>query len=59
MFEHTRKIREGKLLMDSTIEMKKERDNLLLVEKKKDNLLLVRKKSPSRKRSTSRGWIFS
>jgi len=52
-------MREGKLLMDSTIEMKKERDNLVLVEKKKDNLLLVRKKSLGRKRSTSRGWMFS
>lgn len=52
-------MREGRLLTNTTDELKKERDTLLIVEKKKDNLLLVRKKSPSRKRSTSRGWILS
>ena len=52
-------MREGRLLTNATEEHKKERDTLLLVEKKKDNLLLVRKKSPSRKRSTSRGYIFT
>lgn len=49
LFEHTRKMREGRLLTNSTIELKKERDNLLL----------VRKKSPARRRSTSRSWIFT
>ena len=41
LFEHTRKLREGRLLTNSMVETKKERDNLLL----------VRKKSPSRRRS--------
>ncbi len=49
LFEHTRKHRERKQLTDTTLELKKERDNLLL----------VRKKSPGRKRSPSRSWMFT
>lgn len=49
LFEHSRKIREGKLLTNTTVELKKERDQLLL----------VRKKSPGRKRSTSRSYMFT
>lgn len=49
LFEHTRRLRERKLITDTTVELKKEHDQLLL----------VRKKSPGRRRSTSRGWIFS
>lgn len=52
-------MREGRLLTYNVEEPKKERDTLLLVKKEKDNLLLVRKKSPNRKRSTSRGYIFT
>jgi hypothetical protein len=49
LFEHTRKQRERKQLTDTTIELKKERDKLLL----------VRQKSPGRKRSPSRNWMFT
>lgn len=49
LFEHTRKMREGRLLTNTTVELKRERDNLLL----------VRKKSPVRKRSASRSWMFT
>jgi hypothetical protein len=49
LFEHSRKIRERKLLTNTTVELKKERDQLLL----------VRRKSPGRKRSTSRSYLFT
>ncbi|KAL6718027.1 hypothetical protein ACLMJK_004112 [Lecanora helva] len=49
LFEHTRKLRERKQLTDTTIELKKERDQLLL----------VRKKSPARRRSRSRSWVLT
>ena len=49
LFEHTRKLRERKLLTDTTIELKKERDKLLL----------VRQKSPGRRRSPARNWMFT
>ncbi|KAK3176420.1 hypothetical protein OEA41_007743 [Lepraria neglecta] len=49
LFEHTRTLRERKQLTDTTIELKKERDKLLL----------VRQKSPGRKRSPSRNWMFT
>ena len=44
LFEHSRKLREGKLLKDTTAELKK----------KRDRLFLVRKKSPYAKRSAMR-----
>ncbi|MCJ1457372.1 hypothetical protein MMC28_007740 [Mycoblastus sanguinarius] len=49
LFEHTRRQREKKLLTDATVDIKRQRDNLLL----------VRRKSPGRKRSRSRGYIFT
>lgn len=51
LFEHTKKLKERKMITDSTVELRRE----------KDNLLLVRKKSParSRSRSKSRSWILS
>ena len=51
LFEHTKKLRERKRIADSTVELRRERDNLLL----------VRKKSPgrSRSRSKSRSWMFT
>ena len=51
LFDHTKKLKEKKMITDSTIELRRERDNLLL----------VRKKSParSRSRSKSRSWIFT
>lgn len=51
LFDHTKKLRERKLITDSTVELRRE----------KDNLLLVRKKSPgrSRSRSKSRSWMFT
>lgn len=51
LFDHTKKLREKKMITDSTVELKRERDNLLL----------VRKKSPgrSRSRSKSRSWMFT
>ena len=48
LFEHTRSLREGRRLTNASVEIKKERDKLLL----------VRKKSPNRRRSTSRGYII-
>ena len=50
LFEHTKKLRERKLLTDTTVELKKERDQLML----------VRKKSPTRPRSKSRprSWLL-
>ena len=52
LFEHTRKLRERKQITDATIEIKKNRDNLMLVRKKS---------SPSRARSKSRprSWMFT
>ncbi|KAL9035654.1 MAG: hypothetical protein Q9214_006481 [Letrouitia sp. 1 TL-2023] len=44
LFEHTRKIREGRILVSPTVEFKKEGDQLLL----------VRSKSPKRERSKIR-----
>ena len=44
LFEHSRKLREWKLLRDTTAELKKERDSALL----------IREKSPYAKRSTMR-----
>ena len=49
LFEHTRSLREGRRLTNATVEIKKERDKLLL----------VRKRSPSRRRSTSRGYVIA
>lgn len=51
LFEHTKKLRERKMITDSTMELRRE----------KDNLLLVRKKSPgrSRSRSKSRSWMLT
>ena len=51
LFEHTRKLRERKLLTDTTVALKKE----------KDQLMLVRKRSPSRAKSKSRptSWFGS
>lgn len=49
LFEHTRRMREGRLLTNSKITLKKEHGERLL----------VRKKSPVRRRSISRGWIFT
>ena len=34
MFEHTKRLRESRLLNNTTVELKKEKDNLLLVRKK-------------------------
>lgn len=52
LFDHTKKQKERKMITDSnTVEVRRERDNLLL----------VRKKSParSRSRSKSRPWILT
>ena len=51
LFDHTKRLRERKMITDSTVELRRE----------KDNLLLVRKKSPgrSRSRSKSRSPIFT
>lgn len=49
LFEHTRKLRERKQLTDTTIELRKERDKLLM----------VRQKSPGKKRSPVRNWMFT
>ena len=50
LFDHTKRLRERKLLADTTVELKKERDQLML----------VRKKSPTRSRSKSRprSWLL-
>lgn len=51
LFEHSRKLREGRLLINTTVQLKKEREKQLLV---------VRKKSPGRSRSVNRrSWIFT
>ena len=34
LFEHTRKLREGRLLTNATVDLKKEKDKLLIVRKK-------------------------
>ncbi|KAL8929804.1 MAG: hypothetical protein Q9208_000948 [Pyrenodesmia sp. 3 TL-2023] len=51
LFEHSRKLREQKLLTNETLELKKENGKLKL----------VREKSPNRQRSRShsRSWIFT
>ena len=51
LFDHTKKLKEKKMITDSPIELRRERDKLLL----------VRKKSParSRSRSKSRSWILT
>lgn len=51
LFDHTKKLRERKQITESNVELRRE----------KDNLLLVRKKSPgrSRSRSKSRSWMFT
>lgn len=48
LFEHTKTIREGRLLTNATKEIKKERDKLLLVKKKEH-----------RKSSPARSWMFT
>lgn len=48
LFEHSRRLREGRLLTNTTTELKKERDKLLLVKKKE-----------KRKSSPGRAWIFT
>ena len=49
LFDHTKKLREKKMITDSAVELRRDRDNLLL----------VRRKSPgrSRSRSKSRSWL--
>ena len=51
LFDHSKKLRERKMITDTTVELRRE----------KDNLLLVRKKSPgrSRSRSKSRTWLLT
>lgn len=51
LFDHTKKQREKKMIADTTVELRRERDNLLM----------VRRKSPgrSRSRSKSRSWFFT
>ncbi|KAI9881026.1 MAG: hypothetical protein M1830_008908 [Pleopsidium flavum] len=48
LFEHSRKLREGRLLTNTTKELKKERDKLLLVKRKEH-----------RKSSPGRSWMFT
>lgn len=51
LFEHSRKLREGRLLINTTVQLKKDREK---------QLLAVRKKSPGRARSLNRrSWIFT
>ncbi|KAL8795228.1 MAG: hypothetical protein Q9195_002239 [Heterodermia aff. obscurata] len=49
LFEHTQSLREGRRQTSALVEIKKEREKLLL----------VRKKSPGRRRSTSRGYVIA
>ena len=53
MFEHSRKLRERKLLENTTVELRKERGKLQLVERK------TRSPSHARSRSRSRSWMFT
>ena len=48
LFEHTAKLREKKMLEDTTVELRKERGKLKIVEKK-----------GGRSRSRSRSWMFT
>lgn len=48
LFEHTRSLREKRKQKDEVVELKRERDNLLL----------MRKKSRPEKRRPSRNWMF-
>lgn len=50
LFAHTRRLREGKLVTQSSSHL----TELKVNDKKKDKMYLVRKKSPSR-----RAWIFT
>lgn len=49
LFEHTRKLREEKKMIDTGIELRKERDKLMIVRPKEK----VRGKSPAR------NWMFT
>lgn len=65
LFEHTRKLREGRLLADASVEIKKERDKLLMVRKKEpvdevDELLAnwTTLESNSRRKNRRGGFLF-
>lgn len=52
LFEHTRKLRERRPLLRLT-------DTSVEVKKGRDEMFLVRRKSPARRRSVSRSWMFT
>ena len=49
LFEHTRRSREERVVVDTTTELRREHGKLKLIQKKE----------PNRKRSPSRSWMFT